>query len=97
MLRGLGLRAAMVVPMKAGGRTIGALSLVQRGVGLAASPRRTVQLAEELARRAGTAVENARLYTERSAIATTLQRGLRPPAARADSGLVRRSAVPAGG
>jgi serine phosphatase RsbU (regulator of sigma subunit) len=38
-----------------------------------------VRLAEELGRRAGTAVLNARTYTERAAIAATLQRGLRPP------------------
>jgi serine phosphatase RsbU (regulator of sigma subunit) len=37
-----------------------------------------VQLAEELARRAGVAVENARLYTERSRIAHTLQARLLP-------------------
>ena len=36
-------------------------------------------LAEELGRRAATAVENARLYTERSRIAATLQRSLLPP------------------
>ena len=37
-----------------------------------------LELAEELGRRAGTAVENARLYQERSHIAATLQRGLLP-------------------
>ncbi len=37
-----------------------------------------LELAEELGRRAGTAVENARLYGERSHIAATLQRGLLP-------------------
>jgi serine phosphatase RsbU (regulator of sigma subunit) len=36
-------------------------------------------LAAELGRRAAGAVENARLYAERSEIATTLQRGLLPP------------------
>ena len=36
-------------------------------------------LAEELGRRAATAVENARLYTERSRIASTLQQSLLPP------------------
>jgi serine phosphatase RsbU (regulator of sigma subunit) len=38
-----------------------------------------LELAEELGRRAATAVENARLYTERSRIATTLQQSLLPP------------------
>ena len=37
-----------------------------------------LELAEELGRRAGAAVENARLYEERSHIAATLQRGLLP-------------------
>jgi serine phosphatase RsbU (regulator of sigma subunit) len=36
-------------------------------------------LARELARRAGIAAENARLYAERTLIATTLQRSLLPP------------------
>ena len=74
---GLGMRAVLLVPMLAGGRAIGVISLVS------AESRRTftsadVQLAEELGRRAGTAVENARLYRERSHIAATLQRGLLP-------------------
>jgi PAS domain S-box-containing protein len=38
-----------------------------------------LSLARELGRRAAIAVENARLYTERSLIATTLQRSLLPP------------------
>jgi PAS domain S-box-containing protein len=73
---GLGMSGVLMVPMLAGGRAIGVISLV-------AEARRTfasadVQLAEELGRRAGTAVENARLYRERSHIAATLQRGLLP-------------------
>jgi PAS domain S-box-containing protein len=77
LLRSVGMRAGLVVPMSAGGRNVGALSLIS-----AESPRRfsdaDLELAEELARRAGTAVENARLYTERSHIARTLQTGLLP-------------------
>ena len=74
---GLGMRAVLLVGMLAGGRAIGVISLVS------AESRRSfttadVQLAEELGRRAGTAVENARLYRERSHIAATLQRGLLP-------------------
>jgi len=76
-LAGLGLRWVMLVPMIAGRRVIGAISFVT-----AESGRRLDQadlgLAEELGRRAGTAVENARLYQERSHIAATLQRGLLP-------------------
>lgn len=75
--RSVGMRAALVLPISSGSRTLGVLSLVQ------AESRRTfdahdVALARELARRAGTAVENARLYTERSNIARTLQASLLP-------------------
>ena len=57
---------------------IGALSLAM------AESRRTfgagdLALAEELGRRAAIAVENARLYAERSEIAATLQQSLLPP------------------
>jgi PAS domain S-box-containing protein len=77
LLRSVGMRAGLVVPMSAGGTTVGALSLVS-----AESSRRfsdaDLALAEEIARRAGTAVQNARLYSERSHIARTLQTGLLP-------------------
>ncbi|MCW3040699.1 MAG: hypothetical protein JWM31_2604, partial [Solirubrobacterales bacterium] len=80
-LRGLvdsGLRHLMVVGMRAGGETIGALSFA-RGADRAAFTQDELRLAEELARRAGTAVLNARLYQERTEIANTLQRSLLPP------------------
>jgi PAS domain S-box-containing protein len=78
LLRSLGLRSAMVVPMKAAGRVIGALTLVGAESGRRFS-HLDVELGEELAHRAAVAVENARLYTERTRIATTLQDALRPP------------------
>jgi serine phosphatase RsbU (regulator of sigma subunit)/anti-sigma regulatory factor (Ser/Thr protein kinase) len=67
----------MVVPMVARGRTLGAISII------AAESGRTygesdLALAEELARRAAMAVDNARLYTELSGIADTLQAELLP-------------------
>ena len=77
LLRGVGIHAGLTVPMTTGAKTVGALTLIS-----AESGRRfedaDVTLAEELARRAGTAVENARLYTERSNIAHTLQTSLLP-------------------
>ena len=77
LLRSVGMRAGLTVPMSAGRKIVGALSLLS-----AESSRRfssaDVELAEEVARRAGTAVENARLYTERSRIAHTLQTALLP-------------------
>ncbi|MDQ4049669.1 MAG: SpoIIE family protein phosphatase, partial [Actinomycetota bacterium] len=78
LIRGLGLHAGMVVPMKTGRGMVGALTLVTAESGRTFSEG-DVELAEELARRAAIAVENARLYTERSHIARTLQRGLLPP------------------
>jgi PAS domain S-box-containing protein len=73
-----GTRSAMVVPMTAGDRVIGLITL-----GTSHSARRLgeeeLALAEELGRRAGIAVENARLHEARSHIATTLQRSLLPP------------------
>ena len=77
LLTGVGLQAGLSVPIIARGKIIGALSLIS-----AESARRftdaDVALAEEIARRAGTAVENARLYTERSNIARMLQTSLLP-------------------
>jgi serine phosphatase RsbU (regulator of sigma subunit) len=77
LIRSVGLRAGLTVPMTAGGIVVGVLSLIS-----AETPRRfsdaDLALAEEIARRAGTAVENARLYQERSHIARTLQTGLLP-------------------
>jgi PAS domain S-box-containing protein len=77
LLRGLGFASALVVPLELQGRTLGSLSLVLR-------PGRRfedddMELATELARRAAAAVENARLYRERSRIAQTLQQSLLPP------------------
>jgi PAS domain S-box-containing protein len=77
-LRASGTRSAMVVPMPAGDRVIGVVTL-----GTSHSARRLgeaeLALASELGRRAGIAVENARLHAARSQIATTLQRSLLPP------------------
>jgi PAS domain S-box-containing protein len=59
----LGLRSAVIVPLRARGRTLGAMTL------LLTRPERVfdepdIALAEELARRASLAVDNARLYTD---------------------------------
>jgi PAS domain S-box-containing protein len=63
LVRELGFQSYMCVPLAARGRTIGVISFVA-----AESGRRygdeDLALAEELARRAGTAVENAQLYRE---------------------------------
>jgi len=61
--RELGLRSAMTVPLTARGRTLGALTLVSAKPGRRYGPA-DLALAEELGRRAGLAVDNARLYRE---------------------------------
>jgi PAS domain S-box-containing protein len=79
LLRALGMRSVMLVPLRARGRTLGVMTLVT-----AESLRRfdegDKEFAEQLAARAAIAVDNARLATERREIAETLQRSLLPDA-----------------
>ena len=74
MLRHLGFAAEMVLPLVARGRTLGVITLV-----LADTSRHfaagDLALAEELARRAALAIDNARLYAEAQA-AEARYRGL---------------------
>ncbi|MGH3145048.1 MAG: PAS domain S-box protein [Rubrobacter sp.] len=74
----LGPRSAISVPLLARGRILGAITLVS------SSPERLYDeedllLAENLAYRCALAVDNARLYRDRSEIARVLQRSLLPP------------------
>jgi PAS domain S-box-containing protein len=75
----LSIRSWMCVPLKARGRTLGAISLVTTESGRRYGET-DLAFAEELARRAALAVDNARLYEERARVAQTLQRSLLPPA-----------------
>jgi serine phosphatase RsbU (regulator of sigma subunit) len=77
LVRRLELSSLIIAPMTARGRTFGTLTLVgaESGRHFEAAD---VQLAEELARRAAVAIENSRLYTERTRIAHTLQVRLLP-------------------
>jgi PAS domain S-box-containing protein len=79
LLREIGMRSVMIVPLVAGGRPIGAITLVN-----AESRRRfdaaTLAFASQIADRAAIAVENSRLYTAQAVIAATLQRSLLPDA-----------------
>lgn len=65
------------IPLHSQNRTVGVLTLVTEG------DRRLeaadLQLAEQLAVRAGTAIENARLFADRSRVARSLQASLLPP------------------
>src|SRR3954454_19973049 len=67
----------MVVPLTARGRTLGAMTLATDGSGRTFDAD-DLALAEELGRRCALAVDNARLYGERSHVARTLQRSLVP-------------------
>jgi PAS domain S-box-containing protein len=69
--------AVIIVPMIGATGPIGAITLVS-SESLRRLTRADLALAERLGRRAGTAVEHARLYTERTRIAKTLQQALLP-------------------
>jgi PAS domain S-box-containing protein len=76
-IRTLGMRSVMLIPMQVAGRTIGVLTMVSAESGRSFNEDDLV-FATDLARRAATAVENARLYTERATAALTLQESLLP-------------------
>jgi len=90
LLREVDPTAAIIVPMTSGAQSVGAITLLW-----SQTPRRLTRwdlsLAEELGRRTGAAVENARLFAERTRIAEILQRALLPaslpaiPGARIDA------------
>ena len=77
-LRAARSRSAMLVPLRARGRTLGAVSFV-----VDESGRRYVashlELAREIARRGALAIDNAHIHEERARIAETLQASLLPP------------------
>ena len=77
LIETIGVNSAMVVPMSTGGKRLGtitfSLSDAQRRY-----ERADLSTAEELGRRAAVAIDNARLYNERSRIAKTLQDSLLP-------------------
>ena len=73
----IGMRSAIIVPMTTRGRTVGALTWVNGRPGRRFDTQ-DVELAQELARRCATAIENARLYSDRAYIARTLQQSLLP-------------------
>jgi PAS domain S-box-containing protein len=77
LMREIGLRSAMLVPMRLGERTTGVISLVASESGRTFGPG-DVGFFEQLGILAATAVENARQYTERTKASETLQRSLLP-------------------
>src|SRR5262245_27940408 len=75
LVKALDFASYMCVPLTARGRTLGALTLVSAGSGRRFGPQ-DLALAEELARRAGLALDNARLFAERDHVARALQSSL---------------------
>jgi PAS domain S-box-containing protein len=77
LLRAVGFRSVLIVAMRLGERILGAMTLVS-----AESARVLdefdLELAEQTGARAAVAIENSRLYSERSLIARTLQQSLLP-------------------
>jgi signal transduction histidine kinase len=63
LLQELGLRSFIAVPLTAHGRVLGAMTFVLSHGSGRRFRERDVRLAEELARRAGVAIENARLFS----------------------------------
>jgi PAS domain S-box-containing protein len=61
LLRALGMRSVIIVPMKAHGRTLGALTLIGAESGRQFTEQ-DLPIVEELARRSALAIENAELF-----------------------------------
>lgn len=77
VLRQIGVGAAGIVPLRARGRLLGALALINRsGHSMSEQDR---ALADELAARAAVAIDNAQLYATQVSLARRLQASLLPP------------------
>ncbi|MDQ6728747.1 MAG: SpoIIE family protein phosphatase [Actinomycetota bacterium] len=77
LLRSVGMRSVVLVPMRLGSRILGAMTLVS-AESARVLDQSDVAIAEQIAARAAVAIENSRLYSERSRIAHTLQQSLVP-------------------
>ena len=77
VMRELGLESGMVVPLRARGRTLGAMTFVASDSGRRFGEE-DVELAEDLARRAAMAIDNSMIFRREHEAAVTLQRSLLP-------------------
>ncbi len=75
--RDLGYRSAVVAPLVARGRTLGAISLIRFRT-TERYEEYEVELVRDLGRRAAMALDNARLYAHEHDVSETLQRSLLP-------------------
>ncbi len=78
LLKTVGVRSYIVVPLTARGRVLGAITILTAGSDRTYT-RADVTLAEDIARRASITLENVRLLSERSSTARSLQESLLPP------------------
>jgi PAS domain S-box-containing protein len=86
LLQAIEATSVIIVPLAAPARTLGAITLVSSD-SLRRLTHADLALAERLGRRAGTAVEAARLYTERTHIAKVLEAALLPESLPAIQGI----------
>lgn len=78
LMRALGLRSLVIVPMRVPTRTIGAMVLATDDDSARRLASEDQELAEQLGRRAAVAIENARLYNQLAEVAETLARSFLP-------------------
>jgi PAS domain S-box-containing protein len=76
-LKEIGIRAGMILPMRVGEETLGAITLISADSGRTFDED-DFAFAQDMALRAATAVQNARLYREQARVAHTLQASLLP-------------------
>jgi hypothetical protein len=77
-MRDLDYRTKMVVPVVAGDRILGALTMVRTGPDARSFDAADLLLAEDLGRRVGVAYENAQAYARQLRVATLLQEASLP-------------------
>src|SRR5207244_4260554 len=77
LARELHLSSAIVVPLVVRGRTFGAITLIRAETDRRYGPADLV-VAEDLGRRAGTAIDNAQLHSQTRDVAVQLQRAVLP-------------------
>jgi PAS domain S-box-containing protein len=77
LLREAGVRSVVAVPLRARSRVLGALVLCLAGHDRAYDES-DLELAADIGRRAGLAVDNARLYSKEHEVAVALQRSMLP-------------------
>jgi serine phosphatase RsbU (regulator of sigma subunit) len=77
LARELNLRSAVVVPLSASGRSLGAMSLI-RAENDRPYTTADLRLVEDIGRRAGAAIENAMLHSQTRDTAVQLQRAVLP-------------------